>query len=237
MNISQNKNNINFNARLIATIESNLSKNKQNIELYSLDKNDKNFVKKMVTKIDLMKMYPNQESYSGFVEWKNLITNATQRVGDFNAVLATKNKKPCGIMIYSKDQDEIYLNYLTRWNTKPNDELPNIGKILMRHLFNIADKEQIYKILLRPAECKPRGKSCKTFYKNLGFKEDIDGQYKMDNVNFFMKGAQLENFFNYKEVKNAKNIKANKIFNLSFYGTFCEKFSQILNNIYQKLGL
>lgn len=239
MKISQTNNNYtNFKAKLISKIESNVGNNCHKFELYNLDKSDKDFAKKMAKKIDLKRLYPNLESYNGFQEWKNLINNATERIDNhFTSVLAVHNKRPCGIMIYQKDEDGLYLNYLARWKTSPEEELPNVGKILMHHLFKVADKEQLYSITLRPAECKPRAKSCKQFYKDLGFKEQPNCEYKMENTSFFLKCAQLENFFQYEEVKHSKNQKAQKLFNLNYYGTFCDKFARLLSNLYKKLGI
>ena len=221
-----------FYARKIANIKHNNFPHLKDFELYSLDRSEIDFTRKMATKINLKKLYPNIDSYDCFQEWKNIIINASNRIdNDVNAVLAVYDKKPCGIMIYKKYHDLIYLNYLTKWRIKPDFDLPNIGKMLMRNLFGVAAKNNIDTIALTPAKCKPRGKSCVDFYKELGFKEKLDGSLTLQDTNFEKKCAQIENYFEYQNVNNSNIISANKKFSCNFNESLIEKIKKLFSNL------
>lgn len=221
-----------FRARKIANVKHNKVPHLKSFELYSLDNNDVNFTKKMASKINLKKLYPNADSYEYFREWKNIINCASiSSAPDNNVVIAVYNKKPCGIMSYIKHKNFIYLSYLAKWRIKPNFDLPDIGKMLMRNLFGVAVKNNINKIYVTPASCKPRGKSCVDFYNQLGFKENIKNVLVFENLNLNKKCAQLENLFEYKTVNNSVNISPNKSFSCNFNEPIMEKFKKLLGKL------
>lgn len=227
---------LNFDAKLVAKIKAKVPRKNVNFELYEIDKFDKEFVSKLIKKVDLESLYPNLDSYKGFAEWKNLINHAVDLIGDEKSILAIHNKKPCGIMVYEENINNIDLSYLIKWRIKPNQDLPYIGKILMRYLFEEANKNKVSEISLYTAICRPRGKSCVNFYKFLGFKKQIDDKYKIQEDNFNEKCAQLDSFFDYYRVDNAKNIPAENILDSNTNDNFREYIAKKINYLFKYLG-
>lgn len=213
-----------FKARHIANVIVPLKSGNERIQLYSLACSDKPFLKKMAKRINLRKLYPGLKDYDGFSNWKNLIVNAVSRIESQETILAVSNKRPCGIMTYSQTPNGLLLSYLVKWRTKPNVDTPFVGKALMRNLFQNAVDNKSNWIKLTPAGCEPRGKNCRPFYYHLGFKEVNDGFMLQEKTPFQRICAQLDNYFEYKPVKDTKDVKLNRILSLTFNDSLWEKF-------------
>lgn len=228
VNLNQQKSKINFQARQAASVITNVNNIRKEIQLYRLDKSDIPFAKKMIECLDLKKLHPNTDNYSGFVPWKNIITGAVARIENEDVFLAVNNKRPCGILAYyDKSSKYTFLSRLASWPIKPDYKPEHIGKSLMRILFQHAKDNNIKGICLTPAECKPNGKSCKTFYSFLGFKaspkNSFSSHWLLEDINFGSKCAQLDNFFEYKKIDNASDIDLNSELCLKFKDTLLEK--------------
>lgn len=236
MEIKNNTPNINFNAKLIAKAVTHVGK--KEIKLYNLDASDKDFAKEMVSKVDLGALYPNLDDYSGFAAWKHIIKTSVDKVGVDNVVLATHNKRPCGILVYKKNSHKTFhLTNLATWPIKENIKAPHAGKVLMHSIFAQAKRDKIDSIYLLPSQFKPLGKSCLDFYQPLGFKSKDVGlmpYVALENVDYSVKTAQLENFFDVKFLENSKNVDLNKELSLEFKDTFTEKIVGLFNKLKNK---
>lgn len=199
-----------FKARLIA--KARVKANNQLIDLYALNSSDVNFAKKLSSTIDLKKQYPNLSNYEDFDAWTNIIKNGLLKVGSSDVVLACYNKKPCGIMSFHKNDNQIILSNLAKWRAMPNEDVSHVGKILMHHLFDCGHKNNSLNISLYSSFATPRGKSCKDFYSKLGFRRSINNSMNLLGVDYSAKAKELEKYFDYKKIKNAPNINLEETF-------------------------
>ena len=202
----------NFQARQIAKAYIK-GKSNQCVELYSLHSSDKIFGTKLSENLDLKKLYPNESCYDEFRGWDAIILNALGNIGYQDVILAIHNKRPCGIMSYNQDDNQVNLSYLAKWRPSPNKDVSYVGKILMHHLFDTAHEDMQWNISLSPSRYTPRGKDCKDFYSQLGFR--YQGRNNIMNlfaVDYSEKAKELEKYFEYKKIKNAPNINPEKVF-------------------------
>lgn len=228
----QNNSNTQFKGIPIAKIN---SKGANPITLYKLGKEDITFGKTLADTLNLKALHPTEENYNGFTEWLNIIIRATKDIGRQPVVLAVQNNRPCGIISYRTTNNNVSLiSALATWPGKINQPAKHVGKALMRNLFQYTHENKNILIELKPASCKPRNKSCKVFYSKLGFKEspmksDDNIFLELKNVNFNSKCAQMENFFEYQEIKNAKNENLNSKLTFKITDTFSEKLTKLFS--------
>lgn len=221
----------NFQARQIAKAYIKGGKAKQCIELYALDSSDKNFVTNLMHNIDLKKLYPKESNYDGFKGWYNIIQYALGNIGYNNVVLAVQNKRPCGVMSFGEEDYQLHLSYLAKWRTRPNKDTSFVGKVLMHHLFDYADENYQYNICLVPSRYTPRDKNSADFYSALGFEKGDERFMNLKEVDYKQKSKELEDYFEYKKIKNAPNINPFKKFNISFKPTLMERLKSFYSKI------
>ncbi|MBR5554645.1 hypothetical protein IKU74_01400 [bacterium] len=204
--------NISFNARNIA--QAYINKSNQTIDLFALNPSDMKFANEFYKNFDLKALYPNLKSYEDFIIWQGIIKNGIEKIGFQDVILAVHNKKPCGIMAFSEEDRQLNLTDLATWRTEPNKDIFYVGKTLMHHLFDIAHKNDILNISLIPSNGTPRGKSCKNFYSQFGFRRTANNHMNLFGANYAQKANDLEKLFDYKTIDNAPNLDLNN--NLSF---------------------
>lgn len=130
--------------------------------------------------------------------------------------MAVYNKKPCGIMAFKEDCMQLKLSDLAKWRVKINEDISHIGKVLMHHLFDFAHEKNSLNITLFTSCATPRGKSCKDFYSLLGFRRSANNSMNLFGVNYEQKAKTLEQYFDYKKIKNSKILNPNEEFLLDF---------------------
>ena len=199
-----------FQANLIA--KARVKANNQRIDLYALNSSDIDFVNKLSEKLDLKSGYPHLTSYEDFDAWQNIIKNAFSKTGNDNVIIALHNKKPCGVMSFSKNDNQVNLSNLAKWRANPNEDVFHVGKILMHHLFDFAHNNNSLNISLYPANATPRGKSCKDFYSKVGFRLFRNNSMNLFGADYSAKAKELEQYFDYKKIENAPDINLDKIF-------------------------
>ncbi len=236
MQISNNVSKTNFQALPVGKAVSRVG-NKE-VLIYKLGIEDVPFANKMLSKINLKKMYPNLLSYDGFHHWNNVISGAVKRISSENVFLAVHNKRPCGIIAFCQNKNEpekLLLSRLATWPVKENSKVPHVGKMLMLTMFKFAEKNNSQEITLFPLRATPRQKSCTDFYEFLGFKNSNEThksiKYIMDNTNFCKKCAQIENFFNFKRIETKEKVNLKKELCLTFEDTLYEKISNLIKSI------
>ena len=228
---------LSFQSKLLGCVTTKVNNTTKNIQLYKLDKSDKEFGQRLVDKLELKKLYTNSTGIGHFPAWKTLIKGAVDRIGNENVILAVQDNRPCGIMSFIKVGRQIQLTRLATWNIKPNNKVVHAGKALMYELFKFADENNVQGITLKASSIKPFGRSCKDFYSKLGFVSNIprdSSHFEMQDVNFAMKLAQLENFFNYRLYAKSKNVNLLKNLTLNFDNTFFEKISKFMKSLTKK---
>ncbi len=215
-----------FKALPIAKIQSKVAgmKAKGNeITLYKLSESDMPFLKKMLNKLDLKKLYPNETSYSGFNEWKEIIKYAVNNLEyAHDTILATFKNRPCGIIqTKNKGFNELEVKALATWTTRAGKEQKHVGLSLARQMFESAARSNKSSIILSPSLAEPRGKSCIDFYTKLDFKESGEIYMKLNafDVDIDEKCQELEKLLEFKYIHEQKNVNLNKKLNLNYYGT------------------
>jgi len=203
---------VNFKARQISKSYIAKTSPKQRVELFLLDNSDKEFGKKFVKNFDLKKLYPKEICYAGFKEWEAYIKNAFLKIGEYNVVLASQNNFPCGIMAFYEKNNQINLSYLAKWRTKPNFDVSYVGKILMHHLFDEAKIKNAINISLIPTQASPRGKNCREFYSQIGFRRSANNSMNLFGSDYAQKSKELEKFFEYQKMEKGIYVDSEKTF-------------------------
>ena len=232
MNINNSNVNTNFNARLISRAYIKGNKNQKPISLYSLDASDSKIIKDFARNFNLKNLYPKEKSYLDFQPWENIILGGIYQIGERDVILAVQGKKPCGVMAFYEQDKQINLTHLAKWRANPSSNTKFVGKILMHHLFDVASKKDALNISLYPSYCEPRGKNCKPFYLDLGFRFSAGGSLNLFGVNYARKAAQLEYFFDYKKLKDQSYVDAKKSFNLTFNNSAFQRIKNFCNEIF-----
>ena len=220
----------NFQARQIATAYLKGAPKKHAIKLYALHSEDKVFAEKMLNKLNLEKLYPNEHSYENFKPWKGIIDYAVASIGQKSVVLAVQDKRPCGIMAFEEHSDYLHLNFLAKWRTQPNKDTSFVGKALMHHLFDVAHEGLQWNIELVPSNFNPRGRDCKNFYSKLGFRQSAKNTMNLFAADYGQKAKELEKFFEYEKIQKSPDINALKTFNISFKQPLLDRIKNLFTN-------
>lgn len=195
------------------------------ITLFQVGKEDLPFLKKMLEKLNLESLYPHLDDKSFFKEWKDIIEGAIDNLQrSAKGVLATRNKKPCGILTYDElsDFNLNYLYHIASWPTAANEGTKGTGKALMRELLDQTVKTNKEKIFLVEASLKPRNKNCGDFYKEIGFTQNraalrtemIQPQNAEKNI-FKDAASKIDEIFDYEKISSAKEIDLNHSLNIN----------------------
>lgn len=218
----------NFQAKQIAKAYVKGTLHRQQIDLYSLDEKDLDFAKSLIKNLNLEKLYPHEKSYTGFKEWKSIIESGFSGIGTKKVILAAQNKKPCGVMTFFEKDKQLNLSYIAKWRPRPNQDVSFVGKVLMHHLFDVADKESVLNISLVPSHCFPRGKNCREFYSQFGFRRSAQNTFNLFGADYKQKAKKLEDYFEFSNIENAPIIDSNKEFDISFSESIFDKFRQLM---------
>jgi len=201
--------NVSFKARNIA--QAYIRTANQTIDLFALTPSDIKFANEFYENFDLKDLYPNLKSYEDFIIWQGIIKNGIEKIGFQDVILAVHNKKPCGIISFYEEDRQLNLTDLAKWRTEPNKDIFYIGKTLIHHLFDVAHKNDLINISLIPSNDTPRGKSCKDFYSQFGFRRTANNHLNLFAANYAQKAKDLEKFFDYKKINKSQEVDLNKI--------------------------
>lgn len=213
MNVRINPNpTTNFQAKLISKAHIKSNDGLKTLELFALEgSSDMEFAKKFLRKFNLKDLYPEQKDYKDFDLWERVIRCAFAKLDDLDVILATKDKKPCGVMSYYERDGQVNLVDLAKWKASPDDkDKVCIGKVLMHHLFNVAHKNNSLNISLHPLQATPRGKDCRDFYSSLGFRRSANNTMNLFGADYSKKAKQLEDYFIYEKINSNKNENLQK---------------------------
>ena len=239
MEIRNNTQNLNFNARLISKAVTHVGKNE--ISLYKLGAEDKGFLDNFVSRANLKKLYPTDSSYDGFLEWNAIIKTSALKAGRDNMIMATCDKRPCGFLIFKeKPHKKLHITKLVTWGVRKDVKPPHVGKILMHSVFSEAQKDQMKSIYFIPNPDISLGKSDYAFYEKINFKASdsiTDERYIFDCANLGKSKAQLEYFFDIKNEREIKDVNLTKELSLTYHETLKEKIFSLLKGLANKANL
>lgn len=164
-------NNTNFKASKIARISTELKgRGISEIDIYSIDRDDYSFLKKLAKRIDYKKLFPKlteqlqarwQKVFNYCIECATSPENTTY--------IAIHNNKPCGILTSYQDR-AFSLDGLCTIPQKTNQKVPFVGTSLIFQLFKDAERAGASEINLDAVTDGPF--DVVTKYEKLGFKKD-----------------------------------------------------------------
>ncbi len=170
MNITRIKqnNNPNFTALHIARTKSKISDMKEIcLDIYKITPEDYGFLNILGKTTDLHKLMP-EIKYSEVDVWQELLKIAVIKAKN-NGYLAVHNKKPCGLMQFTKTDKKYNLDIICTIPTEINTRVPNVGKSLMSIMFDDFMKSNANRIELAAVTNAPFNAYIK--YTRLGFKQ------------------------------------------------------------------
>lgn len=214
-NFNNQSYNPNFNAIQVAKVKSNLKNIETNLKIYELSaKDDKCFLKKLPQKIDMKSLMPDLSNQE-YARWHEMLEYAVDNamLSDRKTLLAVKDEKPCGILVFLPGKNKFHLDCICTWPVEYGQKVKLAGTALFNQLFKIFDKSKSGKIKLEAITNGPYDTVAK--YKKLGFSE-CGGQ---DSKIFMESNAQrikstlnnLKNLISDTEIKNSERENLNEI--------------------------
>lgn len=165
----------NFKAVKVATTQNIVGRTCTSIDLYRLDKRDRNFLNKLAKSNAIMKYFKKLDTLS-LERWQHIleycINTAKDSIGDFNTTyIAVNDNKPCGILTYTDNDSEFYLDGICSIPTEENHKVPFVGQTLFLQFFKDFDAAKTKKATLSAVNDGPFNVVNK--YKKLGFVKDL----------------------------------------------------------------
>lgn len=185
-----------------------------------VNKEDTNFLKEMLKKLDISKFYTQIKDTNGFEEWKGIINGAIENI-EFGSIgyIAIKNKKPCAIISNNKvlSQGKYYVDHVASWPTQVDKGTQGSGKVIFKQILEDAVQDKARQIMLTAAELKPRGKSSKDFYRELGFIENVKNYTEEINGNENIKKicSKLDEIMDYERIDKSEPVALNTLIDIS----------------------
>lgn len=205
-----NSNNPNFSALKVATTRNTVGKVVTNIDIYKLGKEDRVFLNNLKNKVSIKDLYPKLDTLAQD-RWQHLfeycINNILDSFQQFNvAYLAVKDNNPCGLLTYTDDGREFYIDGICSIPTRKNVKENFVGKTLFLQAFKDFEKTKAKKITLSAVNDGPFDVVNK--YKQLGFIKDLTSYpYSKMACNKYKVKEQipkLNNIIDYQEEKSSQ---------------------------------
>lgn len=252
MKISQNSvsynpnitNKSSFKGVPIAKVRLNGTELKDEILILQLGKKDIPFLKKMVDKLDLEKLYPDIKNKNGFDEWKEIIENAIEGIElKTKSLLAVRENRPSGIISYCETDSgkAFYIDHFATWPIRKGEGTKGTGKALIRQEFQDSLNSGKNRTFLIRSYIKPGNKDCCKFYKSVGFDVNtISGmavlkQNPEDKANVFIEAIKnLDEFLDYKTIENADDINLNEQLNVNFIPGIFDNIKEKIKHLFKR---
>lgn len=223
---TQNKNINSFKGIPVGKVRLNGTLAKDEITLYQVDKTDLPFLLKMIKKINLENLYPQEKDKTWFDEWKNIIFQAIEDINmDYKGLLAVRRNKPCGIMSYNDSgaPGVCSIEHLASWPIKASDGTKGSGRAMMRMFFENMIPLNKNRAFVIPSQITPRNKTCEDFYKFVGFKStplgnlmEISEPIPLNKNIFSIAGRHLDEYMTLKPLYAKENKNLNEILNIGY---------------------
>jgi len=171
MKISSSNYSTQFKAHKVATTKNTIGKVVTNIDIYKLGREDASFLKKLADSIDFKKLFPKLNEYA-LDRWNNIfrycISGALSNIN--TSYIAFSDNKPCGILTYYPDRNNLFLDGICSIPTQINQKVNLVGKTLFYQIFKDAQENNAKGIVLSAVNNGPFNVVNK--YEELGFKKD-----------------------------------------------------------------
>ena len=188
--------------------------------IYKVGKDDESFLKTMLYKIDLESLYTKVKDKTDFDRWKETIESSIINISNGSiGLLGVRNKKPCAIISYNKmpSLKKYYIDHEAAWPTEADKGTKCAGKALMRQVFGEAVEDGVEKSMAVAQNFRPRNKSSKDFFAEVGFIEnknmctyEVNTKEKHRNVL-----NKLDEIMDYEKIENGKNENLTNIIDLA----------------------
>ena len=193
-----NNNHINFGGRKIAVTKPVIDGIEKEIAIYKINNKDWDFIRQITNKIDLAQLLPSKVNSKNFPIWQDIINLASNCVGDIkkaSAYIAIHDKKPCGIIVTSKNRKQGCVNLFATWPIKIETKVKKAGSTLFTSFLDVARRKNLQKISLEPVINGPT---------------DAVGFYKAHGLDFPDKKGSLMTM-NKQKIKETLDIKTKEL--------------------------
>lgn len=193
-----------------AKIVSNINNINTKIDIYRIDKHDKNFLKLLCDKVKPEERMPGFTKYE-YERWHEMLELATDEAAKEcnTSYIASVNGRACGIISFNEGKKKFHLHCICTWPVEFGQKVKFAGKSLFYQIFRNFEREKSGKIELEAITNGPYDTISK--YKKLGFKEISAEPHKvlMETNKYEVKNTlnNLEKMFEYIPVNNAKEVK------------------------------
>lgn len=216
MNISnQNNYRPNFKAIKVATTQNIIGKKATNIDLYRIQKEDRDFLLNLKNKIDYKKFFPNLHTLA-IDKWKHILDYCVNCAvtPEHTTYIAINDGKPSGIISYTYDRSGIYLSGICSIPTEIEKKVQYGGQTMFLQLFKDALDGDVKNISLSAINNGPFNVVNK--YEKLGFTKDpasypytkmVCNKYKIKE-----KVKELSEYINY-EASEPEKVNLNQFLN------------------------
>lgn len=192
---------------------------KSEIQILKLGVEDIEFLEELKTRINMKKLLPKMKDTLDFDYWQKTIDeglNSAMKRSVPDKFLAVMDNCPCGILTFGEEYGTESLKYIASWPTKPDNQVKNVGKSLMRHFFEIMQNRKSVEAVVYPELHSPV--DIVGFYEKLGFKSSPVTYWKMQakskDVSFGVKA--LDKLFSYKKSSSKEYIDLFERMDMSF---------------------
>ena len=172
MNISnQNNYRPNFKAIKVATTQNIIGKKATNIDLYRIQKEDRDFLLNLKNKIDYKNFFPKLHTLA-IDKWKHILDYCVNCAvtPEHTTYVAINDGKPSGIISYTYDRSGIYLSGVCSIPTEIEKKVQYGGQTMFLQLFKDALDGDVKNISLSAINNGPFNVVNK--YEKLGFKQE-----------------------------------------------------------------
>lgn len=193
-----------------AKITGNLNNIKTNIDIFRIDKHDKNFLKLLCKDINMENRMPGLTKYE-YERWHEMLELAVDEASKESntSYIASVNDRACGIISFNEGRKKFHLHCICTWPVEFGEKVKFAGKSLFYQMFkNFADQNS-GKIELEAITNGPYDTVNK--YKKLGFKEITSEGHKvlMETNKYEVKNTlnNLKRMLNYIPAQNPVEIR------------------------------
>ncbi len=207
-----------FQARPIAKTINRIGNLETGIDLWAITHEDKVVLNKIVEKTNIKKLMPDF-SRTEQKRWEDMLAIAvddtislTEEKRMYNGILAVTDNKPCGIMSYKLDKNNIYTSCVCTWPIEVGKKVKFAGKTLFYQLFKMLDGSKaktasLHAIHDGPYPTVPR-------YQVLGYNvvnHDRLSEMKINKPRAKESCKKLQKHIEYTPVENGKDIDLSNV--------------------------
>ena len=208
----------NFQAKPIARTINRIGNLETKIDLWAITHEDKVVLNKMLEKTNIKELMPNvsREEHSRWEDMLAIAVDDTISLMEdkkmYQGILAVTDNKPCGIMSYKFDKNNLYTSCVCTWPIEVGKKVKFAGKTLFYQLFKMlegsnAKMASLHAIHDGPYPTVPR-------YQALGYNvanHDRLTEMKINKPRAKESCKKLKKHIEYAPVENGKDIDLSRV--------------------------